>query len=128
MTKIKNTTTEETMSFILTGKIDALVSQKLNSQKQNSQIKANYIRLCNKPKMTSSVFIITVYCSMDPGDDTLHYTSLNNVTPPKSSYSTQNYILIWRVTCGVTVANCPLCLPRPSGPWPLEFDSFIHQL
>lgn len=74
--------------------------------------------------MTSSGFIITVYCSIDPGDDTLHYTSLSNVTPPKSSYSTQNYILIWTITCGLTVANRPPPPPRPPGP--LEFDSFIH--
>lgn len=73
--------------------------------------------------MTSSGFIITVYCSIDPGDDTLHYISLSNVTPPKSSYSTQNYILVWAITCGLTVANRP---PPPPPLWPPEFDSFIH--
>lgn len=66
--------------------------------------------------MTSSGFIITVFCSINPGDDTLHYTSLNNVTPPKSSYSIQNDILNWTITCGLTVANCPPQPPIPTAP------------
>ena len=65
--------------------------------------------------MTSSGFIITVYCSIDPGDDTLHYASLSNVPPPESSDSTQKYILISTITCGLTAANRPSPAPHAPG-------------
>lgn len=77
--------------------------------------------------MTSPGFIIPVCRSICPGDDTLHYTSPSNVTPPKSGYSTQDYVLIWTITCGLTVANNP---PHPPPSLHavdlLELDSFIH--
>lgn len=54
--------------------------------------------------MTSCGFVIAARAVASTlGDETLHYTSLTNATPPKNSYSTPNCISIRATNCGLTV-------------------------